>query len=116
MIQMFDKKVDSAAEKATALSVSRMQMSEEAEETYAEMKIGKVAQLVMRPILESGRIPDSEVLQLQNKTYCNEILNLNFPLLVKTDCEDAFRGRTENNDGIGRSLIVSDLLTHLNKE
>ena len=39
MIQMFDKKVDSAAEKATALSVSRMQMSEEAEETYAEMKM-----------------------------------------------------------------------------
>ena len=64
-----------------------MQITEESEETYAEMKIGKVVQMVMRPILESGSLPDSEVLQLQNKAYCNETLNLNFPLLVKADAE-----------------------------
>ena len=87
MMQMFEKKATSVTEKASALTASRMQTTEEAEETYAEMKIGKVAQLVMRPILESGRLPDSEVLQLQNKAYCNEILNLNYPLLVRTDAE-----------------------------
>ena len=41
----------------------------------------------MRPILESGRLPDSEVLQLQSQAYCNETLNLNFPLLVKADAD-----------------------------
>lgn len=86
MMQMFDKKSSSTVLKGNASNASHMQTTEE-EDTYAEMKIGKVVQLVMRPILESGRLPDSEVLQLQNKAYCNETLNLNFPLLVKTDAE-----------------------------
>ena len=87
MMQMFDKKASSVAEKAAAPTTSHMQTTAEAEETYAEMKIGKVAQLVMRPILESGRLSDSEVMQLQKKAYCKEILNLNFPLLVKTNAD-----------------------------
>lgn len=87
MMQMFEKKAVHVAEKASSMTASHIQTTQEAEETYAEMKIGKVAQLVMRPILESGRLPDSEVLQLQSKEYCNEILNLNFPLLVKADAE-----------------------------
>lgn len=87
MMQMFDKKAVPALERTTAPASSCIQTTEGAEETYAEMKIGKVAQLVMRPILESGRLPDSEVSQLQDKAYCNETLNLNFPLLVKTDAE-----------------------------
>jgi hypothetical protein len=86
MMQMFEKKASSSALDKTAAIVSpRAQTVEEAEETYAEMKIGKVAQLVMRPILESGHLSDREVLQLQSKAYCNEVLNLNFPLLVKAD-------------------------------
>ncbi len=88
MMQMFEKKAASSAQENTAaMAASPTQTVKEAEETYAEMKIGKVAQLVMRPILESGRVSDSEVLQLQNKAYCNEVLNLNFPLLVKADAE-----------------------------
>ena len=85
-MQMFEKKASSSAPDKTAAIVSpRAQTVEEAEETYAEMKIGKVAQLVMRPILESGHVSDREVLQLQSKAYCNVVLNLNFPLLVKAD-------------------------------
>lgn len=87
MMQMFDKKAASDADKAVVPTTPRVQITEESEETYAEMKIGKVVQMVMRPILESGRLPDSEVLQLQNKAYCNETLNLNLPLLVKADAE-----------------------------
>ena len=82
-----DKKNTSATKKEPVPSAPRVQTTEESEEIYAEMKIGKVAQMVMRPILESGRLPDSEVLQLQNKAYCNEILSLNFPLLVKAYAE-----------------------------
>lgn len=86
MMQMFEKKT-TAAGKAIAPTTPHTQTTEEEEETYAEMKIGKVAQLVMRPILESGRLSDSEVQQLQSKSYCNETLNLNFPLLVRADAE-----------------------------
>ena len=78
MMQMFEKKAQNPAAHHTQIAE---------EDTYAEIKIGKVVQLVMRPILESGCLPDSEVLQLQNKAYCNEMLNLNYPLLVKTDAE-----------------------------
>ena len=35
---------------------------------------------------------------------------------LRVFCEDAFRGRARYSTGIGRSLIVSDLLIHLNKE
>ncbi len=88
MMQMFEKKAASSApEKTTASVAPHVQTFEDAEETYAEMKIGKVAQLVLRPILESGRIPESEVMQLRSKEYCNGVLNLNFPLLVKADEE-----------------------------
>ncbi len=87
MMQMFEKKAASAAEKVTVQPTSSKQTTEEMEGTYAELKVGKVAQLVMRPILESGCLPDNEVLQLQNKSYCSETLNLNFPLLVKTDAD-----------------------------
>lgn len=86
MMQMFEKKT-TAAGKAIAPTPPHTQTTEEEEETYAEMKIGKVAQLVMRPILESGCLSDSEVQQLQSKAYCSETLNLNFPLLVRADAE-----------------------------
>ena len=86
MTQMFEKKSVSPG-KPSSPDASEMQTSKEAEDTYAEMKIGKVAQLVLRPILESGRVPADEIVQLQSKEYSNDVLNLNFPLLVKTDAE-----------------------------
>ena len=89
MMQMFEKKgatshnTGNIRNEETAIPLT----DTEAEDAYAEMKIGKVAQLVMRPILESGRVPVEEIVQLQNKEYCNEVLNLNYPLLVKADAE-----------------------------
>lgn len=44
-------------------------VNEEAEDTYAELKIGKIAQLVLRPILESGSVSDDEIERLQDKVY-----------------------------------------------
>ena len=71
---MFEKKAaPSVSEKTNATDALCAQTVEEAEETYAEMKIGKVVQLVMRPILESGNLSDTEVMQLQSKAYCNEL-------------------------------------------
>ncbi len=86
MTQMFEKKSVSPG-KLMKPAASETQTPQEAEDTYSEMKIGKVAQLVMRPILESGRVSAKEIVQLQNKEYSYDVLNLNFPLLVRTDAE-----------------------------
>ena len=51
------------------------------------MKIGKVVQLVLRPLLEGGKVSEDEIIQLQDKKYSNDVLNLNYPLLVKTDAD-----------------------------
>ena len=86
MTQMFEKKSVSPR-KPVGPGVCETQTPKEAEDTYSEMKIGKVAQLVLRPLLESGRISADEIVRLQSKDYCNDVLNLNYPLLVKTDGE-----------------------------
>ena len=87
MMRMFEKKTDSptASVKPQVLSTSLTQTPSDAEEMYAEMKIGKIAQLVLLPILESGSVSDDEIKLLQDKDYCNEVLNLNFPLLQKAE-------------------------------
>ncbi len=86
MMQMFEKKPYSPATDKPQVSTDGItQTSSEAEEMYAEMKIGKTAQLVLIPILESGRVSDEEIGHLLEKDYCNEVLNLNFPLLQKAD-------------------------------
>ena len=86
MTQMFEKKSVSPGKPVGSVA-SETQTLKEAEDTYSEMKVGKVAQLVLRPILESGRISADEIEQLKSKEYSNNVLNLNFPLLVKADTE-----------------------------
>ncbi|MCR5753417.1 MAG: DUF3606 domain-containing protein, partial [Acetatifactor sp.] len=71
MLQMFDK-ADEITEGLDS-------------DGYGELKIGKLAQLVMRPILESGIISEEELKLLQDKEYCKKIFDLSFPLLVKSD-------------------------------
>ncbi len=52
-------------------------------DAYAELKIGKLAQIVLRGILESGTVPEAEIMSLQGKKYSKKTLGINFPLLVK---------------------------------
>ena len=79
MVQMFDgyRDVQAISENVTS----------SIDDSYDELKIGKVAQLVLRPILESGRVSDEEIQKLQDKEYSKEAFNLNFPLLVREDGE-----------------------------
>lgn len=51
-----------------------------------ELKIGKLVQLVMRPLLEKG-VSEEELKLLQDKEYCNKALGISFPLLVQKDAE-----------------------------
>ena len=81
MVQMFERKEQRRE------SAPRKTVTADTEDTYAELKIGKVAQLVLRPILESGSIPDDEIERLQDKAYSKKAFDLNFPLLVRADSE-----------------------------
>ena len=84
MLQMFEKKGSSVvATKNIPQKTAVVTM----DDIYTEMKIGKVVQLVMRPVLESGIVSDDEILLLQDKQYCSDTLNLNYPLLVKADSD-----------------------------
>ena len=80
MTQMFEKK-------AIVSTTRLLPATRENDDTYGEMKVGKIAQLVLRPILESGSVPNEEIEKLQNKDYCKETLNIYYPLLVKTGSE-----------------------------
>jgi len=83
MVQMFEQK--EPARRTVALTPK--QITQDTEDTYAELKIGKVAQLVLKPILESGSVPDDEIERLQDKAYSKKAFDLNFPLLVRADSE-----------------------------
>ena len=60
---------------------------EKPDDAYSELKIGKVVKLVLRPILETGFVSDTEVNKLLDKGYSNMVLGLHFPLLVPIDGE-----------------------------
>ena len=84
MLQMFEKNGHGRSVPASAPQASALVLTDEA---FSELKIGKVVQLVMKPILESGRVSADELLLLQDKQYCSKTLNLNYPLLMKADSE-----------------------------
>lgn len=52
-----------------------------------ELKIGKIVQIALRELLESGKVEDAEIINLQDKNYCKMTFALNFPMLVNWDGE-----------------------------
>lgn len=52
-----------------------------------ELKIGKIAQIILRELLESGKVEKAELINLQDKIYCKKTFGLNFPMLVNWDGE-----------------------------
>lgn len=77
MIQMFEGK-----EKKEPIPALH-----QTEDTYGELKVGKIAQIIVRDILESGKVSEDEVKALQEKEYSKKILNQSRPVLVKVDGE-----------------------------
>jgi len=57
------------------------------EDTYAELKIGKLAQTVLKTILEDGKVSEAEVEKLQSSAYSKEVFDLQYPLLVRQDSD-----------------------------
>jgi hypothetical protein len=52
-----------------------------------ELKIGVIAQTVLRDILESGGISADEIAGLQSREYSKAIFDLQYPLLVKASAD-----------------------------
>ena len=49
--------------------------------TLSELKVGKIAQTILRRILESGEVQNDEIFQMLTRDYSKQTFNLNFPLL-----------------------------------
>lgn len=57
------------------------------ESQYKELKVGKLAKVVLGRILEEGHISSEELINLQRADYSKTIFDLQYPLLVKEGSE-----------------------------
>ena len=56
-------------------------------DALSELKIGKIAQTILRDILESGNITPDEIEKMQTKEYSKDTFGIDFPLLVADGSE-----------------------------
>lgn len=54
---------------------------------FAELKVGKLANTILRSRLEKGYAKPEEIQQMQDKEYSKQTFGINFPLLVKGGSE-----------------------------
>lgn len=54
---------------------------------YTELKIGKLAQTVLRKLLQSEAVSEGEIEQMQTVSYSKTVFDLQYPLLVRQDGE-----------------------------
>ena len=53
----------------------------------AELKIGKIAQVILRKMLEDGAATEEEIKFMQTDSYSKQFFDLNYPLLVKAESQ-----------------------------
>lgn len=90
MYQMFtDNKPPCAAvhHATTQNGPHNRQIEPIADDTLRELKVGKIAQTVLRSMLENGSISPEELQALQTKTYSKEKFDLQYSLLVREDTD-----------------------------
>ena len=51
--------------------------------TYQEMKVGQLANNIMRDAIENNRVFPKEIQYMQNKDYSNKTFGISYPVLVK---------------------------------
>jgi hypothetical protein len=59
-----------------------IEIADISDRTLDELKIGKIAQTILRGILESDAVSDDEISWLQTKDYAKRVFGIDFPLLV----------------------------------
>ena len=89
MYKMFSKKTEPVKRKTKEYHaiIKNKEPSFEIDELYPEFKVGKLAQVVLRKLLESGAATAEEIQFMQTTEYSKQHFHLNYPLLVRTDCD-----------------------------
>ena len=71
----------------TKRMVSIGENSGDREKAYEELKIGKLARIIMGSILESGTVSEQEIKNLQTVEYSHDVLGITYPCLALADSE-----------------------------
>ncbi|WP_122871055.1 hypothetical protein [Campylobacter showae] len=96
MLTLFDKNLKymgKSEKQKSKIALHNYQLSEDYinsknnQDEYAELKVGQIARIIMREILESGRVGAEEISRLQSEKYSKDYLGLNYAALVKADSE-----------------------------
>ena len=66
----------------------QIEMDEICETNYSQFKVGQIARIFLRQMLESGCASEEEISAMQTKEYSKKVFDLQFPLLLKVDQED----------------------------
>lgn len=82
MIQIFDE--ESGTKKFVKDTSIKKSISND---MYSELKIGKIVQIVMRSILESGNVSTEEIEQMQTQEYSKKVFGLQYPVLVDANTD-----------------------------
>ena len=88
MYRMFGKEESLAELKGVPINIKKINKQKYNVKIQSELKIGKLAQLVLRPLLQSEKVSKEEIFWLQNKEYCKQYFDIQYPLLIKTDSEE----------------------------
>lgn len=88
MYSMFaDRTVSSPAASQKISSKEAVSRSDDMSITYRELKIGKLANTVLRGILQAGGVSSDELKLMQEKEYSKRVFDLQYPVLVKAGAE-----------------------------
>lgn len=87
MYEMFENPIYIAETKKTALNTKKTVIPEYNAQIRSKLKIGELAKLVLRPLLQSDRVSEKEISLLQKKEYCKKHFDIQYPLLLKTTAE-----------------------------
>ncbi|MBR1844522.1 MAG: hypothetical protein IJ790_02215 [Lachnospiraceae bacterium] len=77
---------------------------------YKDLKIGKLAQIMIRKIIENNNISQNEINNLLDKEYSKRVFNINYPVLVKEDGDyDKYRYYNEPINFDGKNYLLCNM-------
>lgn len=85
MFKMFDREKVSKSRTVPKVQKSEIPADYPEDKALSELKIGKIAQCVLMPMLENGKATEQEITFMQNADYSKEHFDINYPLLVAID-------------------------------
>ena len=77
MMHMFEGRDPRESSNQDGTAPVQTPVSQITDETCAELKIGRIAQLVLKPLLESGSIGEDEIERLHKVRYYKELFKIN---------------------------------------